>query len=486
VIVMAVPRALIGRATAAAIAVSSLLTVVGACSSTSSPPAAALVSTSTIGPAGGQVSTSGISLNVPPGALATPTTIAIAVDPNGAPAGYVAFSNLFHFSPDGLTFAKPATLSFATTTDTPTGSVYWSLPGGSGYEALPTSWVGATAAAAVTHFSSGFVGLASIPGADDAGEGGADVWAPHDSGGEDAAPLDAEAEAMGADALADQSADDPIDAAGDAANTFLSGEVQGAPASLASGSTVTVTASEFSSEPDGDGGCTAEQPTGQQQVTVPASALPYVYRFHFYSMTSSLCEGRRYVVDASERDEAGGLLSSGASTCTGVFGTALNCQVLLPAPPADAGDDASDASFAPEASADAGNPWTQPIQFSGTISGNVPSGASFIRIELHVTQTLLGIEGCAPEPDIGLVNATLIAPTLPATYSFTFDPEITADGGTGFCFASFTLNAFATDGSMITMLAGSTAGTTDCGHVGTSGLGPPIQSTSVNCDVSLP
>jgi hypothetical protein len=54
------------------------------------------------------------------------------------------------------------TVAFAASGQNAIASVYWS--NAPGYESLPTTWSGTTASAAVTHFSSGFVGIA--PGGD--------------------------------------------------------------------------------------------------------------------------------------------------------------------------------------------------------------------------------------------------------------------------------------------------------------------------------
>jgi hypothetical protein len=130
-----------------------------ACGGPSSSPPATIVTT-TIGPSGGQVATSGATLDIPAGALTTPTAITITEERSGPPAPYVGLSALFQFSPEGLTFAKPATVSFSTSASAANGSVFWSLSSGPGYQALPTTWSGTSALAPITHFSSGFVGEA--------------------------------------------------------------------------------------------------------------------------------------------------------------------------------------------------------------------------------------------------------------------------------------------------------------------------------------
>ena len=107
------------------------------------------------------------------GTLSAPTAITITEDPSGPPPPYVPLSPLYRFAPDGLTFTKPVSIAFSTTSSSPVGNVYWSLASGPGYEALPTTWVGTTASALVTHFSSGFVGTLPNDGAVDTSGGDA-------------------------------------------------------------------------------------------------------------------------------------------------------------------------------------------------------------------------------------------------------------------------------------------------------------------------
>jgi hypothetical protein len=123
----------------------------------------------------------------------------VDVDPAGPPAAYDAFSPLFRFTPDGLTFAAPVTVTFAASANVPAATVYWSSA--DGYSPLPTTWSGATASAIVHHFSGGFVGL--LPDDGGAGsDGGADATV-----GADATP--------GADAAVDATAPIPLGGPGD-------------------------------------------------------------------------------------------------------------------------------------------------------------------------------------------------------------------------------------------------------------------------------
>ena len=145
-----------------------------ACTGSTPPiPSPAPVSLS-VGSAGGVLTGNGVAITIPPGALSSSTTIEIVKDPAGPPAAYVALSPLFRFAPDGLTFARPATVSFVTSANTPGGRVFWSTAGG-GYQLLPTTWSGTTASAEVQHFSGGFVGFVSPSVDGGPGDGGVPV-----------------------------------------------------------------------------------------------------------------------------------------------------------------------------------------------------------------------------------------------------------------------------------------------------------------------
>jgi hypothetical protein len=136
-----------------------------------------------------------------------------------------------------------------------------------------------------------------------------------------------------------------------------------------------------------------------------------------------------------------------------------------------------------------------PITFSGTVTGNLPPGASYLAVTIvrarHFYATIEG-EGdgaptCSTPTVVNDKASTFLVPTLPATYS------ITVPNDTPFCDAAFQLQAYATDAGFI-QLSGTTAGTTQCGQIGgcpepgsQAGCGgPQITSTSVTCDTSLP
>jgi len=137
-------------------AVFAALTV--ACAGSTGSPGAEPVS-ATIDASGGSLVVGGAKLTIPAGALATAQTITMAVASDATPAGYEAYSPLFRFGPEGLTFAKPVTVSIPFTP--PAGSakiaVYWSRSGSSGYDPLAATIAGSVATVDVTHFSEGFV-----------------------------------------------------------------------------------------------------------------------------------------------------------------------------------------------------------------------------------------------------------------------------------------------------------------------------------------
>lgn len=134
-----------------------------ACSACTSPAPA---STSTpIGPSGGTVSSGGVVLDVPSGALSSQQTLSIATSSDAVPTGYEAFSPLYRFGPDGLTFASPVMIRIPFTGDASRATIFWTSASGTGFDALPTTVEGDVALAQVTHFSEGFVGaLLCSPG----------------------------------------------------------------------------------------------------------------------------------------------------------------------------------------------------------------------------------------------------------------------------------------------------------------------------------
>jgi hypothetical protein len=427
---------------------------------------------------------------VPAGALSAPTAITITEDSSGPPPPYVPLSPLYRFAPDGLTFTKPASIAFSTTSSSPVGNVYWSLASGPGYEALPTTWVGTTASALITHFSSGFVGTLPNDGAVDA------------SGGDAAAAQDATVSDGGTpEGATTADAPEPQDGASDgrapadggaildAGSTYVWGILRTAPP----GPTTTVAVDELSSEPDADGGCTAQALTGHQEVTIPTSALPYYFRFYFADAPTSGCTARAYNVSA-EYDVDGGLMVYSTSSCMAAFGASVECDDFTPvfvpidasSPVQEAGSPASDAGS--DGGAEAGSLLDETIQFSGTATGTVAPGASFLYISLRVATDPLGsmngMPFCTPTVNTAFnVNGgyTFAVPTLPTTYSFSFGPLAPQS-----CGAAFEIVAYPVDANL-NPLSGGIGSTTYCGWIGGGGGGgPELQSTSVTCNISIP
>jgi alpha-tubulin suppressor-like RCC1 family protein len=159
-----------------------LLAGLAGCSSSSTPPPPPASVQVSVGPAGGTLTATGVTLQIPDGALSSTTTIGVTEDLGGALSGYQTFSPVFHFTPDGLVFSKPVTVSLSTSHATPAAAVYWSSA--AGYTALPTTWDGVTASALIQHFSSGFVGSPEVA------DGGSDA-SETDATLEDAMPSDA-------------------------------------------------------------------------------------------------------------------------------------------------------------------------------------------------------------------------------------------------------------------------------------------------------
>jgi hypothetical protein len=112
-----------------------------------------------IGPSGGVVTLDGASIRVPSGALREPTTIVISVRSDRPPPEYRAYGSFYEFSPEGLVFSVPATVSLPDVTAPPPASIYWSNVAGTGFDRLVTTRAGGLATAEVSHFSSGFVGI---------------------------------------------------------------------------------------------------------------------------------------------------------------------------------------------------------------------------------------------------------------------------------------------------------------------------------------
>jgi hypothetical protein len=131
-----------------------ILTLAAACGSTDS---AGTPGATTIGPSGGSVQGSGVTLHIPEGAVKDPVTITVAAaDSTTAPDGYVALSPIYQFSPDGLVFEKPAVVEIELVGDATGSTIVWSS--GTSVEDLPSTTGAGVMTASVMHFSRGFIG----------------------------------------------------------------------------------------------------------------------------------------------------------------------------------------------------------------------------------------------------------------------------------------------------------------------------------------
>jgi hypothetical protein len=221
----AVPCGRTGAGVLVALAAGALAAAVGACSSKSGQTGGVdagvvdAASAVTIGADGGTLTAYGVSVDVPPGALATPVALSVAPSSEAPPAGYALVSSFYRFAPEGTAFAVPVAVHFqtdVTEATAPGASVHWSLADG-GYEAIATTWSGSTASAQVTHFSAGFVGL--VAPADGGASDGSGVDGAADAttdAGDAAAVGDA---SDGGDAGDASAAADALDEASDAATS---------------------------------------------------------------------------------------------------------------------------------------------------------------------------------------------------------------------------------------------------------------------------
>lgn len=123
-------------------------------------PAAGAEITATLGRAGGTLSVDGVELRVPPGALASDTSIRMVVTSTTPPSFLEAFSPVVRFEPEGLTFAEPVELRLPFAGDAALATVFWSAREGSAFVARSTRVEGSVAIAQSSHFSEAFVGTA--------------------------------------------------------------------------------------------------------------------------------------------------------------------------------------------------------------------------------------------------------------------------------------------------------------------------------------
>ncbi len=154
-----------------------------ACGGSSSDPPP-VGSGTVIGPGGGTVTAGGVTVVVPAGAVSRDVTIGVTDDELAA-AGYVVQGKVYRFSPSGLRFAIPITVTMPGSAP---AVVFWTDEGTEDrFTARATRYGSAGATASITHFSSGFAGSQSLivdasPDADGDADGKLDA-------GPDAGPL---------------------------------------------------------------------------------------------------------------------------------------------------------------------------------------------------------------------------------------------------------------------------------------------------------
>jgi len=152
----------LAAAPAAALLILAACAALTACGSKSggegSPPPAGVA----VGPAGGTFDLgNGVTIVVPPGALAQETRITLTT----ATAPAAALSPMYQFRPEGLTFQKPITVTMPLPAAAPAGtSVLWTQYGDPAvWEYLGGTAAGSTIAVQVAHFSNAWLAVAYPP-----------------------------------------------------------------------------------------------------------------------------------------------------------------------------------------------------------------------------------------------------------------------------------------------------------------------------------
>jgi len=110
-----------------------------------------------VGPSGGMVTASGVTLTIPSSALAASTPITLAPT-TYTPPGYTLASAVYDFEPSGTTFAQPVKVEIPLSAPTPGAHLFWSNAAG-GFDDIGGTVVGSTITGMVTHFSTGFAAV---------------------------------------------------------------------------------------------------------------------------------------------------------------------------------------------------------------------------------------------------------------------------------------------------------------------------------------
>ncbi len=128
----------------------------------SAPVGTGAVQSQTIDAHGGTLSLENVTLNIPPGALAAGQSVTVTSTTAAAPSAFTAYSPVYQFTPEGLTFALPVTVTMPYDGTSVGPAIYWSKLGAAGYDQLPTVVNGTTLVATTLHFSSAFVAEAQV------------------------------------------------------------------------------------------------------------------------------------------------------------------------------------------------------------------------------------------------------------------------------------------------------------------------------------
>ncbi|MDP1830150.1 MAG: hypothetical protein Q8L48_43200 [Archangium sp.] len=148
-----------------------------------------------MGPAGGTVSSEGVTLVVPPGALSVSTRLTVTRVSATPPAGTSAVGNAFQLGPEGLQFEKPIALELPLTVEPPNVLIATSPAGRLQFELLPAEHSALRARVQVSHFS------IFIPVTPDERDGGADAGTDAGVDGGAVAGVDGGVDAGAADLL---------------------------------------------------------------------------------------------------------------------------------------------------------------------------------------------------------------------------------------------------------------------------------------------
>jgi hypothetical protein len=118
-----------------------------------------------VGPGGGTVSGGGVTLEIPPGALRTPTLISVEGTGESGLPGFLLLGGATRFKPAGLVFSRPVVVTMPAVNLPSGAAVYWSIyhPRGGdraadqlGFQRVAPTSAG-TLRVEVLHFSAGFV-----------------------------------------------------------------------------------------------------------------------------------------------------------------------------------------------------------------------------------------------------------------------------------------------------------------------------------------